>query len=87
MLNPGTRLGAYEITLPGSGGMGDVHRATDSRLGREVAVKVGSGPGLWLSALILSTVPRDALLRRKRLSCNLGFYSAKHRHRTARTSS
>ena len=59
-LGPGSRLGGYEVLeLLGAGGMGEVFRARDSRLGRDVAIKVLS-EGLKLDAHRLARFEREA---------------------------
>ena len=62
-LAPGTRFGAYEILSQiGSGGMGEVYRARDTRLARDVAIKVPPG----------SVVQRDALMRLRQGTAAVG---------------
>ena len=55
----GTRLGSYEIVAPlGAGGMGEVYRARDPRLKRDIAIKV-------LPAELASSPDRLARLERE----------------------
>jgi len=59
-LSTGTQLGPYEIvSAVGAGGMGEVYRARDTRLDREVAIKVLS-PGLTSSELARERFQREA---------------------------
>ncbi len=59
-LNPGSRLGPYEITAQiGAGGMGEVYKAKDTKLGRMVAVKV-LPPHLAQDSQALARFEREA---------------------------
>ena len=59
-LTPGTRLGVYDITAAiGEGGMGQVYRATDTKLKRQVAIKV-LPPSLAVDADRLARFQREA---------------------------
>ncbi|MEO5568298.1 MAG: protein kinase, partial [Gemmatimonadaceae bacterium] len=59
-LTPGTRLGVYDITAAiGEGGMGQVYRATDAKLKRQVAIKV-LPPSLAVEADRLARFQREA---------------------------
>ena len=59
-LPPGTRLGVYEVTAPiGEGGMGQVYRATDTKLKRQVAIKI-LPPAFAADADRLSRFQREA---------------------------
>jgi serine/threonine protein kinase len=61
-LSAGSRLGPYEIVAPiGAGGMGEVYRARDTKLGREVAIKV-LPPDVAQDAERLSRFKREAML-------------------------
>ncbi len=61
LLSPGTTLGTYEIGPPlGAGGMGEVYRARDSKLRRDVAVKVLPAT-LAADAAALARFEREAL--------------------------
>src|SRR5215510_3188068 len=59
-LSAGTRLGSYEVLAPlGAGGMGEVYRARDAKLDRQVAIKV-LPPQLGESPTALARFEREA---------------------------
>ena len=72
VLKSGTKLGPYEILVPlGAGGMGEVYRARDTRLERDVAVKVLS-PGLLADEAARRRFRNEALALAKLNHANIG---------------
>ena len=73
-LSAGATLGSYEIvSLLGTGGMGEVYRARDPRLGRDVAIKVL--PAAFAADRGSPPAPRAGSARRRRAE------PSEHRHR------
>src|ERR1035438_5171602 len=73
-LSQGTKLGPYEIVSAiGAGGMGEVYRAKDTKLGRQVAIKVLPGH-LAANASARERLRREALAARLPSKCCPGIW-------------
>ena len=71
-LIPGTRLGQYEVTAPiGAGGMGEVYRARDRKLARDVAIKALPS-GLAGDPYRLTSFQQEALILARLNHPNIG---------------
>jgi eukaryotic-like serine/threonine-protein kinase len=81
-LPPGTRFGSYDIlSVLGAGGMGEVYRARDSKLGRDVAIKILAE--LAIDAERLSRFEREARLLASLNHPNIGaIYGVEEEHGT-----
>ena len=87
-LAPGDKLGPYEILAPlGAGGMGEVYRARDTKLNRDVAIKVLPA-SLANDADYLARFQREAQvlasLNHPNIATIYGLEAERHRHGTRR---